>query len=334
MICRKACCPGAISLGFFLLAPALLLAADEPAGEAAVKIPWRGSQVVFSNSFSLISLDPSQELTYNPSYSMVFGFKPRWWFGEKMYLAASLDVTRELTQADDTTYAREALLGDLGLTFGVSRLWTVPVAGIDLSGDITVTLPTSKASQARTLVMGIGPRLRLSRNFPLLKGLVAGFNLRATPYFHRYTTAETESPLIANCQASEAGCGAFLNSGVRNSLFRLTGSLDASLAIFDWLGVSLAFGEAIDWLYGIGSGDDQVSFVPVEPQDQRYLSFFELGVSFSPLAFLDAAVTLITYAPQLAPDSSYYNPFFNRYTIVSLDLIFKLEGLTALAGGK
>jgi len=320
-----------------LIPLALLFCASPPLRaqqDKGPRVPWAGSTLVWSNAFSLISLDPSAELTYNPTYYMVFGLRPRWSFTDRIYVSASLDITRELTQADDTTYAREAVLGDLSLTAGMSRIWTIPVVDVDVSGDIAFTFPTSKASQARTLLLGVGPRLKLSRKFPVLEGLQAGFGLRAAPYFHRYTTGELESPLIRNCSAGDAGCGAFLNSGVRNTAFRLTGALDASLQILEWLGVQLSLGEAIDWLYALGEAGEQVSFVPQEPQDRRYLSFFSLSVSLQPVSLLEVSLSLATYAPQLAPDSSYYNPLFNRYSVLSVDLVFQLDQITALVGGK
>jgi len=301
---------------------------------SASKKPWRGSQVVYSNTFSLISLDRSAELTYNPNYSMTWSFRPRWWFGDNFFLRAALDVTRELTEADQTTYSDEAWLGDLSVVAGLARLWTIPVVGIDLSGDIAFTFPTSKASQASTLVLAVAPRLRLSKSFPLLKSLILGANLRATPYLHRYTTGELASPRITNCSASEAGCGAFLNSGSRNAFLRLTPSLDATLVIFDWMGVSLAYGWIVDWLHSASGGEDVVSWVPQEPQNQRYYSFFQLNVFFDPTDYLEVGLNLLTYAPQLAPDSSYYNPLFNRYTTLSVDVILRVDGFIALFGGK
>ncbi|HUU01431.1 MAG TPA: hypothetical protein VM425_08340 [Myxococcota bacterium] len=306
----------------------------DPFLSSATKAPWRGSQLIYSNTFNLISLDRSAELTYNPNYSMTWSFRPRWWFGDNFFVRATLDVTRELTEADETTYSREAWLGDLSLVAGVAKLWTVPLVGVDISGDIGLTFPTSKASQAATLVMAVAPRLRLSKTFNLLKAFIVGANLRVTPYFHRYTTRELESPLIANCSANEAGCGAFLNSGSRNAFLRLTPSLDATQVIFDWLGVSLSYGWLIDWLHATNGGEDVVSYQPQQPQDQRYYSFFQLNVFFEPASFVEVDLNLLTYAPQLAPDSNYYNPFFNRYTTFSVDLIIRVDGLIGLLGGK
>jgi hypothetical protein len=42
----------------------------------STKAPWRGSEFVYRNVFSAISLDPSAELSYNPSFAMSFSFRP------------------------------------------------------------------------------------------------------------------------------------------------------------------------------------------------------------------------------------------------------------------
>ena len=37
-----------------------------------------------------------------------------------------------------------------------------------------------------------------------------------------------------------------------------------------------------------------------------------------------------TAGPQLAPDSSYYNPFYNRYSAIYLDLVCDLDEVVGL----
>lgn len=308
----------------------------DPDTGSATKKAWRGSQFIYTNTFTLISLAPEAALTYNPTYSMNFSFRPRWWFNKMFYARGLLDVTRELTNSDETTYAGEAWLGDLTLQVGASKFYTIPKAKIAMSADVAFTFPTSKASMAATLVMGIGPRLRLSRTFKVLKALIVGANLRVTGYFHRYSTKQRETSLISTCSPGEANCGAFLNMGTRNRYLRVTPSLDITLVILKWLGASLAYGWMVDDLYGITDTDQYAStYTPQEAQNKRYYSYFGASVFFDPMEWLEINLQYLTYTPQLAPDSSYYNPFFNRYySTLSLDLILRVDGLVALFGGK
>lgn len=291
------------------------------------QVPWRGSEFVYRNVFSANSLDRSAELTYNPSYAMSFSFRPSWWFGDHLYLRANLDLVRELTEADETSLKDEALLGDLALTAGYAPVVTIPVVDIAVSADILFRIPTSKVSQARSLALGIGPGVRLSRSFDLLSGLSVGYSLRAMPLLHQSTTAELETPLIPGCSASNGSCDAYLHTGVRNAQFRLQQLFYVNARFLDWLSLSATYGLWIDWLYPIDIDDPRISHEEIKPQDQRYASVWEVEVLFSPTPALQIGVGTSTLGPQLAPDSSYYNPFYNRYTTVFVDLHLDVAGL-------
>ena len=212
------------------------------------RVPWRGSEFVYRNVFSAISLDRSADLTYNPSYAMSFSFRPSWWFSDHLYVRANLDLVRELTEADETSHKNETLLGDLALTAGYAPVVTIPVVDIAVSADILFRIPTSKVSQARSLALGIGPGVRLSRSFDLLSGLSVGCSLRAMPLIHQSTTAELETPLIPGCSASDGGCDAYLHTGVRNAQFRLQQLFYVTARLLDWLSLSTTYGLWIDWL--------------------------------------------------------------------------------------
>lgn len=291
---------------------------------AGSKVPWRGSQLVLRNAVSPVSLDPGADQTHNPYYAMTWSLRPWWWFSDRFFARAQLDVIDELTEADETTYAGEALLDDMLLVAGGNGLWTIPYARVHLSADLVLTIPTSKASRARTLVLGLGPGMRLSRSFALLQGVVVGYNLRLTPRFFRFTTAERETPLIP-------GRPDLVNTGQRNPYFRLTQVVDASVRIRDWLGASLALGHAIDWLYDLpgelSSDVPEISHVTVPDQGRQFLTFFELTVSFQPLEELEIGVGYTALHPQLRPDSSYYVPFFNRYSAFFVDLKLHAEAV-------
>ena len=296
--------------------------------DASSSDPWRGSQVVLRNSLSALTLDPGAEQTYNETFAMTWSFRPWWWVSDKVFLRAQLDVTHELTESDVTTNSGEAWMGDLALVVGGSGLYTIPVLGIGISTDLVLTLPTSKVSQGRSLIIGIGPGLGLSRSFGLLQGLVMGYNLRVTGRLFWYSTAERESPIIPGCSSGPAGCEAYLNTGVRNPYLRLSQVGYVSLKALSWLGVSLSVGHAIDWLHEL-EPDAKVSYQPVDDADRRYLTFLEFTVSFRPLEMLEVGVGYSALHPQLAPDSTYYTPFFNRYSALFVDIKLHADALVS-----
>jgi len=308
---------------------------DEDGGEINLEAPaepedlapWRGSEFSYRNVATIRGMDRSAELTWNPYWAMEFGFKFRWYFDEHWFAGARLEVTREVTEADDTTYAGEAWLQDLLLSGGGTRLVTIPGVGIDLSADVTLTLPTSKVSQARTLYLGIGPDVRLSRSWELGGEWEAGYHVRFNAYFHEATTAERETPLIPTCASSGRGCEAFVNTGLRNARWRVQHGVDLSYQPLDWLGFSAAFEHIVDGLYPIEGDDPRISWENESPTDLRHASAFEVEATFAPIPALEIGIGYSTISPQLAPDSTYYNPFYNRYTTVYLDLRLEIEGL-------
>jgi hypothetical protein len=291
------------------------------------KVPWRGSAFIYRNSFSAFSLNRSAELTYNPYYAMSFSFNPRWWFGDHLYLAANLDLISELTESDITTYSNEILLSDLIVKAGYSKIYTIPVVDIDISADLVFIAPTSKYSQARTMYLKLAPGMHLKRKFDLLEGLTVGYVLRASKSFHKSTTAELETPLIPGCISSSGGCDAFLNTGVLNSQFGLRHTLNLSLSLLDWLGASLSFGQVIDWLYDIEADDPRISYQPQEATERRYATLFEASFTFSPIDMLDLSLGYSVISPNLAPDSTYYNPLYNRYATIFIDMQINFDGL-------
>ncbi|MBI5486834.1 MAG: hypothetical protein HY905_05850 [Deltaproteobacteria bacterium] len=296
--------------------------------------PWRGSEFIWRNVMSAISLDPSHDLTWNPYYAMSFTFRAKWWFDDIFNVGARLDVTREITQADDTTFIDEALLDDLVVSAGASKFYTIPVAGIDFSADLLLTTPTSKISQARTLVLGIGPGVSVGRTFDAIGPLRLSYHVRTTGLLHRYTTAARETPLIPGCDATEGGCDSFLNTGLRKVRFRVAHGVDVSWDPLEWLGVSAGFEHIIDWLHPIDGSDPRVTFETEPNTNERQRSAFSVELTFTPIPSWQIGVGYETVSPQLKLDSTYENPFYNRYSTVYLDLRLEFDGLVdQLAGG-
>ncbi len=292
------------------------------------KSPWRGSTIAYRNAVTAITIDRSAELTYNPFWGMALELAPRYAFDDVWSLAASLEIAREITEADDTTFADETLLGDLGLRLSAARFATIPGAKIDISAGLGLGLPTSKASQGDTLMFSLSPSLRLSRSFEdVLEGLSLGYTLGFTKLFHRYTTGELASPAIAGCTSFDLGsCDRFLNTGYRNASFRLSNGFDVGLDMTSWLSASASFAIIVSWLHD-DVEDERVSNVTLEPTDERYALAADLGVSATWWKPLEVRLGASTINPQLRPDGGRYAPFFNRFTTLYLDLRLDVAAL-------
>jgi len=308
-------------------APAATASVSEAAAPAKAKAPWRGSSLTLRTEASAISLDKGADLTYNPYAALAFSVNPRWWFGDWFYTSLDFSLARELTEADDTTKAGETWLGDLAVGVGASRFWTIPYAGIDLSAELKLITPTSKVSQARSLLVGLRGSFKMSRTFPVLEGLTVFYAAQGLKNFNRYTTAQLDSPLIPGCVGDASTCDRFSNTGYRNASGRLANAVGVSMDFLPWLGASVGFTHVMDFLYAAQDDDPRISVVPQQPTDTRYLLAYDAELTFTPMKSLQLGLGASTINPQLAPDSSYRQPFVNRYTLVYLDVRLLVDGL-------
>ena len=286
---------------------------------------WKGSSISYRNEVSARTFDKSAEPFYNPYYNMVWSFSPRFSVHEKLWFASSVSVSRELTEADSTTFDNEALLSDVAITMGSSV--RIPVAEIGVSGSFGATVPTSKVSQARTLLTSLSASLGLSRSFPVLGGLSLSYRIRGARNLHRFTTSETETPRIGACDVASGECDAFLNTGVRNAQWRMSNSGTIGLKFVDWLSMSVTAGIGHSWLYPSGVDQSQVSFEIEDPRELRYGMFQVVELQSQPMPSMGIALGMSTASAHRGPDQKTRTPFYNRDTTFYLNLTLDIDGL-------
>ena len=227
-----------------------------------------------------------------------------------------MSVARELTESNWTTDADETYLSDTTLAAG-GKLWTVPVAEIDLSGELGVRFATSKASLARTLQAALEPNLRVSRRFGVLSGLTIGYGFAFGVDFHEATTAERSEPTIF-VEARTA------NTGVRNTKWRMSHTGDVALALLEPLSVSFSVGLHTHQLY---PAMDLGEYEPAPDREQREYLSASAGLTYAPWRALSIGVGASTFHDQLGSDGTRREPLFNRFTSLYFDLRFTPEAL-------
>lgn len=281
--------------------------------------PFAGSFVTLRNVATALSVSKSADPTYNPYYAMSLSLAPNWNVNKKVYLRANLSMTRELTHEDWTTYSGETMLSDTSVTAGW-RAIRLPSIGLSAALEAALALPTSKASQARTLQAGTGVGMTAvwaAGNFAVI-----GIS-RVAYQWNRYTTGETETPWLAGCSSTAAGCDPYITTGLRNPQWRFTNFGILSWSPTAWMGLNLQGGIISDLLYDLSAGKSRAAGVDVPLGDganHRELMVYGLSAEFRPHKALTVAVGAETANSQLAPDSTYRAPFFNRFTTLFVDL--------------
>lgn len=301
----------------------LLLSAQLAASDA----PYRETRLTYRNTVSALSFAPGADLTYNPYFAVTMAMKLAWWFDDVWFVRGAVDLTRELTWPDDTTYANEIWVSDTVLNAGASGFWTIPWVEIGLSADVEVTLPTSKASSAETLMLATGVNLGLDREFKVAEGLAVSYTFTPTKYWHRYTTSEIATPLIPDCARSPAGCAGFLSTGSRNVDVALANDLTVDLTPVKWLVLSASIGTITGLLYPLAPSPVELSYQTGPDTPVRFLNYYTLTAILKPMPAIAILVGTDTINPQLRPDSSYESFLFNRYTTLFASLRLDFAGL-------
>lgn len=322
----------------------LRVGSEEIYGDA---LPFRNTRLVYENIFNAYQLNRGSELSYNPYYAMSLSIQPRWYFTDALSARLRLDVETELTNADDTTDYHETRVSDLNLDLVYDPIVEIPVAGITVGAGFRFGFPTSPESQAATRYLGLGPELRLARVFPVLDGLLLAYNFRYQKYLNRYTTLQRETNPYG-CTREEPYCehgqaGDYARShGFFNTI---TLSLDFLRGIWRPMNFSVMVSfmnyltyEPTDTTVTISGGQevrvptdpDSLTYAPTDPVTHQAAIWyvFELGLEITD--YLAVALGASTLSPQLAPDSSYRTPFFNRYTNLYVDLTLDVERLVSV----
>lgn len=299
--------------------PSASLTALVPA--AAQGSPFAGSLLSFRNSTTAIGLDKSADPTWNPSYSMSLTLAPNYNIHKKFFVRGNLTLSRELTNADWTTYDGETTLSDTTFTFGY-RAFQFPSAGLMWNFDGQLGLPTSKASQARTL----NATTALGSQLIFFKGnFFAVASVRASKFWNSYTTSETETPWTRNCRDITGGCDSYVNTGVRNAEFRIVTVASTGYTVVPWLTLNLTGGVISDLLYSNSTQEARGGYAVAPKGDSpnyREFMYYSVSADFRVHPSVTLSLGTDTFNAQLAPDSTYQTPVFNRNTTLYFDVTF------------
>lgn len=303
------------------------------------KAIWRNTLFIYENAVSAYSFDKDAELTYNPYYAMSYSFIPRFYLYKGMSLRVNWAFEQELTNSDTTTKKHEVYWTDVNVDWVWGGAATIPGVDVMFTPKLRVTLPASKASQARTLYVALGPGFDFLKSFDVLGGITLQWAFRYTKYFNKYSGPVSEEPLL-ECPGSQAKCP-YYALGNRNPSHAFTNAFLIEIRPIDSLYLAVQVAVINRLLYknteatvDIIGGSYEVRESSQNSNHSGLMQYvFEIG--YDVLPFMSIGLGSNTYNPMLAPKSEYYAPFFNRYTTLYLDFVFYPEVLiTNLVEGR
>jgi hypothetical protein len=302
-------------------------------------LPFRSSVLIYENIFSAYQMNRGSELTYNPYYAMSLSLRPRWYFTDALSARLRFDVETELTNSDETTQYHETRLSDLLFDLVYDPIVEIPVVNLNVGAGLRLQLPTSPQAQAETMYVGLGPQVRLSRVFDVLDGLLIYYSFRYMKYLNRYTTLQRQTNPYS-CVRGDPACQAHnqLGDPARSHGFfnQIMLQLDFLERLFRPMHFAvmvlfynyLTYGAPDATVPIMGGAEAEVEHIENPVNHTASIWYvIELGIDITD--YLGIGVGVSTFSPQLRPDSTYRQPFFNRYSNLYVDLTLDVERLVA-----
>lgn len=317
-------------------------------GGAKKKVPWRGSFITTGYTVSHRTFDKGAQLTYDPNQAANISVLARWWLTDQLHLRTNTFIQHEFTENNSTNQENETQWFDTSV--GIGGNMQAPSLGIITTGILDVRLPTSKFSQAESMMFGVRGAAGLIKPTPI--GLVFIANVQMVRFFHEYTTGEDEEERINDTAVSRMRTasypgfdslnGNFIGNGVSNAEWRMIYTLVLSQTVTSWLTVNVSATLVNDYLYQVptnatdlanttfGAGEEPYNG-PQEDTRFRALASTSIGANIQPWPSIGFNLSADAFHPVLEPaseENGYYTPFFNRFTTYSAAVVLNMGALT------
>ena len=305
---------------------------DKPASEKPKEqLRWAGTQYFQQFGVSPDVFAPGLVQTYAPVADSFLLFQPRFLITKDWQLRARITANVEFTDNANstTTSSRTIVFGDVTPSLVFRGIPTF--AGIKMLTSIGAALPTSPASQARTLILNPFINLTFDRKFEKAAGGEFEVAVSSTFYhpFYRYTTAGLDSDPMYQPQcfgAGDVGCG-LQSTGTANTENALSFLLTVSQTWGKW-NPGAFFLLSNNWVYNFS----QLPGVEPEPNGNtafRQTSYFNIFLDYNATDWFTAEVGYQIFRTILDGESHIGNPFWDPYQDMRVYLGFNI-GLDAL----
>ena len=186
---------------------------------------------------------------------------------------------------------------------------------ISFTGDVSFTIPTSKASWTTNLYTTITPSIAMKIKFSKIR---IGYEIAYSHSFHKYTSA-TVDPSEVDVISRYAGVESLSSDAI--AIDGILGEIDLANAFsfgyrfFDNFGLTVGFGFADSWSYKTDSNKERDAFTNPYAKSGRghsQLSMGSISLDYSPIKYLTLALGMSSKQPwKTADNKSLRLPWFD-----------------------
>lgn len=277
---------------------------------------WEQSAIQYRLASSINGMNKAADPTWNPLVVHSLGLSPHWLLVDGVLLGANFEMAQELTQSDwnnDGWY-----WSDLTLTAGFENLVVVESLKAAFDINLALRLPTSKRSQAETLMVEPSLTIAMKREFKVLKGIGLLLESGISKPFHNYSTGGLESSPIASCPT--AICQSLSQLPTRNVALSTRQMAAVQFGLGYNIELAIFVGASQSKLYSL-QDDARISYGVNEPPSWRVELSSGVTVAHPLTNGLSMRYGVSSSHPLLKPDAATrYTPLFNRHAIGFVEL--------------
>lgn len=291
--------------------------AAEPSAKPKPR-PWAGTSLFGQTSMSTSTVFQGQQQYNDPTVDSSIYFLPRYALSDAWQLRGRLIFTYEWTNSDETVTRNEPRFGDAAVQLFYRKIPAIatikPLVGLSLS------VPTSPESRARTLVVNPGLIAQFARPFEHVLGgdlLLLGTLSYSHPFYRNQTPEiRGDFPYQRACLGG-ATCGDQLGGA-----FNTSDSFSYSLLVAPSWGKwspALYYMGATQWVYTGSTVINPLDGKAIEPTDgfspsrTRQSHYFSAWLDYEINTWLTGEVGYFMSRSALNENGKYANPFFDRY---------------------
>jgi hypothetical protein len=316
--------------------------AAEPA-KAPKPRPFAGSSLYMATGMTTNTIFKNQTQYNDPTVDTYLVLGPRYALSDAWQLRGRLYVSYEYTNSDTTTTNHEPVLGDLGLYLYYRKIPTLP-GGIQMAVAPGISLPTSKASHARTMI--VTPSLT-AQFFKGFEHVVGGDLSILASFAYSHPFYSSKNPEVTD----DRPAGSLTCLGGTNCADLLSGKMNPSDSISYSVYIGQEWGKwnpgiyyrgASTWSYHPKEVKNPVDGTPItDPQGFQSTNlsqshYFNLMLDYNFNSWLTGEIGFTNEVAGIGLGGQRSNIFFDRYqdTRVYFGGSIQLDNLAkAISGG-
>jgi len=251
------------------------------------------------------------------AYDVSLSLWPYWRIAPMWRLTGKFDIAQSVVENYDSTatYRNRTVLADIVLDLTRMRFYTIPGAGISMSGSLILGFPTGPVSQFRNQILSTMAKLSFSK---IVGPVYLGYWVMGFKNFNEYESPtvsqdeEGEHVVLSHFQGNEQLTTDLVSVGGANVSFGIVNTFIVSWNVTDEVALAVMYQINNSFAYDVAPDDEYTSDFAEPGRGQRdsMRGIIDLTYQFTPALSVSLGTDTLV-APKTANNDSFIFPFAN-----------------------